>query len=189
MAGETPAEGRHLIVSLASGPPDKLTAGYSNMETQRNQSQPPKQDAAQDAVQYHCASCGAVNRILGSRVKDDPTCGRCKAKIFPRKTVPVTDATWKKEVENSPLPVLVDFWAPWCGPCRVIGPILEQLAGERGGRVKIAKLNIDENPRVASQFSVRSIPTMILFRGPLVVDQIVGLVPKATLEGRLDRAT
>ncbi|HSS38532.1 MAG TPA: thioredoxin TrxC [Polyangia bacterium] len=140
-----------------------------------------------DAVLYPCSACGGRNRILRSRLRDDPTCGRCKAKIFPRHPVKVTDATWKKEVEESPIPVLVDFWAPWCGPCRAVAPVLDAIAGERAGRLKIAKLNVDENPVIAARFAVQAIPTMIIFRGPLEVDQIRGALPKPALEARLER--
>jgi thioredoxin 2 len=145
--------------------------------------------ARADAVIAPCAACGSQNRILRARLRDDPTCGRCKDKIFPRRPVTVTDASWKKEVEDSPIPVLVDFWAPWCGPCRAVAPVLEALAGERAGKVKIAKLNVDENPRSASRFAVQAIPTMILFRGPLELTQIRGAVPKPTIEAHLDRLT
>jgi len=138
-----------------------------------------------DTILYACSECGATNRIVGSRVADDPQCGRCHKKIFPRRTIAITDDTWKREVEQSPIPVLVDFWAPWCGPCRVVGPILDQLARERGGKLKIAKLNVDENPRLSARFAVQSIPTMILFRGGRELDQIRGAVPKPVLEGRL----
>ena len=140
-----------------------------------------------DAVIYACSACGSANRILRSRLKDDPICGRCKEKVFPRRPVTITDASWKKEVEDSPIPVLVDFWAPWCGPCRAVAPVLEAIAGARAGKLKIAKLNVDENPRMAARFAVQAIPTMILFRGPLEVDQIRGALPKAALESRLDR--
>jgi thioredoxin len=140
-----------------------------------------------DSVLYPCSACGGTNRILRSRLRDDPTCGRCKAKIFPRRPVTVTDATWKKEVEESPIPVLVDFWAPWCGPCRAVAPVLDAIAGERAGRLKIAKLNVDENPVTAARFAVQSIPTMIVFRGPLEVEQIRGALPKPALEARLER--
>jgi thioredoxin 2 len=146
-------------------------------------------DDADDSVVYRCSSCGKMNRILRARLRDDPTCGHCKQKIFPREPVTVTDATWKTEVEESPLPVLVDFWAPWCGPCRAIAPVLQAIAGERAGRVKIAKLNVDENPHSAARFAVQAIPTMILFRGPLEVDQIRGSVPKSVIEAHLERVS
>ncbi|HEY7373913.1 MAG TPA: thioredoxin TrxC [Polyangia bacterium] len=149
------------------------------METAR------RAQADDESVIYACSHCGGMNRILRARLGDDPVCGHCKQKVFPRRPVTVTDASWKKEVEDSPIPVLVDFWAPWCGPCRAVAPMLEALAGERAGKLKIAKLNVDENPQSAARFAVQAIPTMIVFRGPLEVDQIRGAVPKATLEQRL----
>jgi thioredoxin 2 len=146
-------------------------------------------DADNDAsVIAACSACGSKNRILRARLGEDPTCGRCKKKVFPRGPVTITDASWKKEVEDSPIPVLVDFWAPWCGPCRAVGPVLEAIAGERAGKLKIAKLNVDENPQSAARFAVQAIPTMILFRGPLEIDQIRGALPRAALEARLNRA-
>ena len=84
--------------------------------------------------------------------------------------------------------VFLNIFATWCGPCRAVGPVLEALAGERAGKIKIAKLNVDENPQSAARFAVQAIPTMILFRGPLEIDQIRGALPKAALEARLDRA-
>jgi len=145
------------------------------------------QTVRDDAVVYTCSACRSNNRILRARLGDDPVCGRCKEKVFPRRPVTITDASWKKEVEDCPIPVLVDFWAPWCGPCRAVAPMLEALAGERAGKLKIAKLNVDENPQSAARFAVQAIPTMIVFRGPLEVDQIRGALPKAALETRLAR--
>jgi thioredoxin 2 len=141
----------------------------------------------QDSLIYSCSACGRPNRIVRARVKDDPICGHCKQRVFPRQPVKITDASWKTEVEDSPIPVLVDFWAPWCGPCRAVAPVLDAIANERGGKLKIAKLNVDENPRTAARFAVQAIPTMIIFRGPLEVDQIRGALPKAALESRIDR--
>jgi len=140
-----------------------------------------------DRVQASCSHCGAVNRFPYAKRNDDPTCGKCKQKVFPREPVTVTDATWREQVENSPIPVLVDFWAPWCGPCRAVAPALEAIARERGGKMKVAKVNVDENPRVAAMYGIRSIPAMKLFRGPLEVDQQVGALPKEALDMWIDR--
>ena len=100
----------------------------------------------------------------------------------------VTDKNFSVEVLNADLPVLVDFWATWCAPCRSISPIVEDLAKDFMGKVKVAKLNIDENPGTPSQYGVRGIPTLILFKGGKVVDQIVGAVPKSRLVALVEKA-
>ena len=93
----------------------------------------------------------------------------------------VGDDTFEREVLKSPTPVLIDFWAPWCGPCRAIAPVVEEIAGEYAGRLKVLKMNVDDNPQTPSRYGVRGIPNLILFQGGQVKEQIVGAVPKAAL--------
>jgi thioredoxin 1 len=99
----------------------------------------------------------------------------------------VTDATFKQEVLENPLPVLVDFWAPWCGPCRMVAPVVEEISEQYDGKVKVVKVNTDENPSVASQYGIRSIPTLMIFKGGQRVDMVVGAVPKTTLANTLEK--
>jgi thioredoxin 1 len=98
----------------------------------------------------------------------------------------ITDANFATEVEQSDVPVLVDFWAVWCGPCRMIAPIVEELAGEYQGKAKIGKLDVDNNPGVATKFGIRSIPTILIFKGGQLADQIVGAVPKGVIVEKLN---
>lgn len=102
-------------------------------------------------------------------------------------SVAVGADTWKQEVENSKIPVLVDFWAPWCGPCRAIAPVLDQLAVELAGKVKICKVNVDEQQDLAAKFSVMSIPTMLVLKNGVVQEQMVGAMPKANLVAKLSK--
>lgn len=99
----------------------------------------------------------------------------------------VTDATFATDVLESETPVLVDFWAPWCGPCRMVAPTLEQIATEYAGKITVAKVNVDENPETQRQYGIRSIPTIALFRGGEVVDGVMGLAPKKHFTEMLDK--
>ena len=138
-----------------------------------------------------CASCGANNRVQREKIEArlQPVCGRCKSPLpVDAGPVIVTDATFADEVENSPLPVLVDMWAPWCGPCRMIAPALDELALEMAGRVRIAKLNVDENPATSARFDIRSIPALLLFKDGREVERMLGARPKAEIARKLEQA-
>jgi thioredoxin 2 len=144
-----------------------------------------------DVITIPCSSCGASNRVPREKLAQGlrPKCGRCKQPLPEATAAPlvVTDATFVAQVERSTLPVLVDAWAAWCGPCRTIAPAIDELASELAGRVRVAKLNVDENPATANRFDIRSIPTLLVIAGGREVDRIVGAQPKEAIRARLER--
>ena len=140
-----------------------------------------------DYIFITCPSCGAKNRVPVDRIPEGPRCGRCKTPLpsgSAAAPVTITDANFSQVISDS-RPVLVDCWAPWRGPCRMIGPIIEDLARKYSGKAVIGKLNVDENPNVSQQFGIRSIPTILLFKNGRVADTIVGAAPKEQIEARL----
>lgn len=102
------------------------------------------------------------------------------------KALKFTDDSFNEDVLDSDKPVLVDFWAEWCGPCRMVGPVVEEMAGEYEGKAKIGKVNVDENPEISTKYGIRSIPSLLIFKDGEVVDQIVGAVPKSQLKKQLE---
>lgn len=141
-----------------------------------------------------CSHCGAKNRIDESRLAtSEAKCGRCGEKLTTAsnsqqdsKPITITDQTFEREVlQTTGRPVLVDCWAPWCGPCRMIAPVLDQLAAESHGSYRIAKLNVDENPQTSSRFQIASIPTMLIFKDGKLIDRLIGAQPKQTIAERL----
>jgi thioredoxin 2 len=141
-----------------------------------------------DANLIRCASCGARNRLRQTKAHGlRPICGQCKKPLPVSEAVTVTDATFAADVECSPLPVLLDMWAPWCGPCRTIAPMMVQIAEEMAGRVRVAKLNVDENPVTAARFNVSSIPTLLMLKKGEVIDRIVGVQTQQEIMRRLQQ--
>lgn len=137
-----------------------------------------------------CPSCGQMNRIDEHKIAQglQPKCGRCKIPLsLSTSPMQFTDTTFGDLVEKSVMPVLVDFWAPWCGPCHTLAPVIEQLASEFEGKIRIGKLDTDENPRTASRFQVQSIPTLILFTNGKEVDRLIGVRSKQEIASRLQR--
>ncbi|MDQ1707284.1 MAG: thioredoxin 2 [Pyrinomonadaceae bacterium] len=142
-----------------------------------------------------CQKCGTKNRVDPRMASEQlAKCGKCGAMLdlsnaetsVETKPLIVTDATFQHDVLDSKAgPVLLDCWAPWCGPCRLVGPIMEQLAAEANDRYRVAKLNVDENPRTAAKFQIQSIPTMLIFRNGQLVDRLVGAQPKPAIAARL----
>jgi thioredoxin 2 len=128
-----------------------------------------------------CQACGKTNRVEATAKMAglEPVCGQCKSPLVVASgPLTATDANFGSVVEKSPLPVLVDLWAPWCGPCRMMAPVIDQLAAELAGRVRVVKLNIDENPITSSRFGVRSIPTLLIMDQGREISRLLGLRPK-----------
>ena len=139
-----------------------------------------------------CSNCDTKNRIPVNRLNQGPKCGKCgfPLNVIGGRGVPVdvTDQSFDQEVISQPGAVLVDCWAPWCGPCKMVAPVLDQLAREYQGRVKIAKLNVDDNPVIASRYGIQSIPTMLIFKNGSQVDKMIGALPREQIVQHLANA-
>ena len=136
-----------------------------------------------------CPGCGRLNRVDLARAKDGPKCGACRRSIPLDHPVNITDETMERVVRDANVPVLVDFHADWCGPCKIMAPVLDALARERAGGVLIAKLDTDRNPVMARRFDIRGIPSLIVFRGGREVAREVGAVPKPRLDALIASAS
>lgn len=132
-----------------------------------------------------CAACRAINRIPDDRIDDVAKCGRCGHELFDGEVINATSATLDQLLKDD-LPVVVDFWAPWCGPCVNFAPIFEDVAEERSGKVRFVKVNTEAEPDLSARFRIRSIPTIMIFKQGEMVDMLNGAMPKAPFDGWLN---
>jgi thioredoxin 2 len=137
---------------------------------------------AQNSATVECTNCGTKNRVPAA-AKGMPRCGKCSTPL--RWVVNASDDEFHTVVDESSLPVLVDVWAPWCGPCRMVSPALEKLAGELAGELKLVKVNADDNPEVSRRFGVQAIPTLVILDHGEVVDKQIGALPEHQLRSWL----
>jgi len=134
-----------------------------------------------------CPVCGAANRVSPERLRRGlhPVCGRCKLALPSSAPLAVTDATFEEQVLASPLPVLLDVWAPWCVPCRGLAPVIDEIASALAGRVRVTKLNLDQNPAVVARLRIQGIPTLVVFKDGREIDRMIGVRGKEDLLRRL----
>ena len=133
-------------------------------------------------VNVVCPSCEAINRVPSERLSDIPKCGKCGASLFDGKPVDLTAGNFSRFIEKNDLPVLVDFWAAWCGPCKMMAPIFYQVAGELKTQVRFAKVDTEAQQPLAQRYNIRSIPSLVLFRHGAEVDRIAGATDAAYLK-------
>ena len=141
-----------------------------------------------DPVVIACPSCHALVRVPPDRLGDDPRCAKCKASVQTDKPVALDQNSFDTHVSRAGFPVLVDFWAPWCGPCRTMAPGLDRLAGERRSQLQVAKVNTDENPQLSGRYGIRGIPTLILFRDGTEIARQTGALDASSLDRWVSQA-
>lgn len=134
-----------------------------------------------------CPACGAVNRVPDQRLADQPRCGRCGGQVLPPQPIVLDQASFDRFIGRDGLPVLVDFWAPWCGPCKMFAPTFAQLASQYAGRVRFAKVDTEAEQHLAARHAIRSIPTLALFRNGRELDRVSGALPAPQLREWLAR--